>query len=67
MKSTQELMEIKSQAGIQLTDRELAIRWYHRLSGVEKLTLLDKYIPSFSPDELSDENKYWLWLKQQKL
>ena len=67
MKSTQELMEIKSQAGIQLTDRELAIRWYGRLSDVEKLTLLGKYIPSFSPDELSDENKYWLWLKQKKL
>lgn len=67
MKSTQELMEIKSQAGIQLTDKELAIRWYGRLSDFEKLTLLDKYIPSFSPDELSDENKYWLWLKQQKL
>ncbi|MCF8339710.1 MAG: hypothetical protein K9I82_01915 [Chitinophagaceae bacterium] len=67
MKSTQELIEIKSQAGIQLTDRELAVRWYGRLSDVEQLTLLDKYIPSFLPDELSDENKYWLWLKQQKL
>jgi hypothetical protein len=66
MKSTQELIEIKSKSGVQLTDRELAIRWYGRLSNAEKLTLLEEYIPSFSPEALTDENKYWLWLKQQR-
>jgi hypothetical protein len=66
MKSTQELIEIKSKSGVQLTDRELAIRWYGRLSDAEKLALLEEYIPSFSPEALTDENKYWLWLKQQR-
>ena len=67
MKSVKELIEIKTNAGAQLTDRELAIRWYSRLSNEEKVALLDEYLPSFKPDVLTDENKYWLFLAQQKL
>jgi hypothetical protein len=67
MKSVKELIEIKTNAGIQLTDRELAIRWYSRLSNEEKVALLEEYLPSFKSDLLTDENKYWLFLAQQKL
>jgi hypothetical protein len=67
MKSVKELIEIKTNAGVQLTDRELAIRWYSRLSNEEKVALLEEYLPSFKSDLLTDENKYWLFLAQQKL
>jgi hypothetical protein len=67
MKSTKELIDIKVNAGVQLTDRELAIRWYSRLTNEENLALLEEYFPSFTPDVLTDENKYWLFLAQQKL
>jgi hypothetical protein len=67
MKSVKELIEIKTNAGVQLTDRELAIRWYSRVTSEENLALLEEYFPSFTPDVLTDENKYWLFLAQQKL
>jgi hypothetical protein len=67
MKSTKELIDIKVNAGVQLTDRELAIRWYSRLTNEEKVALLEEHLPSFTPDVLTDENKYWLFLAQQKL
>jgi hypothetical protein len=67
MKSVKELIDIKVNAGVQLTDRELAVRWYSRLTNEDKLALLEKYLPSFKPDALTDENKYWLFLAQQKL
>jgi hypothetical protein len=67
MKSTKELIDIKVNAGVQLTDRELAIRWYPRLTNEEKVALLEEYLPSFTPNVLTDANKYWLFLAQQKL
>ena len=67
MKSAKELIDIKVNAGVQLTDRELAIRWYSRVNSEENLALLEEYFPSFTPDVLTDENKYWLFLAQQKL
>ena len=67
MKSAKELIDIKVNACVQLTDRELAIRWYSRLTNEENLALLEEYFPSFTPDVLTDENKYWLFLAQQKL
>jgi hypothetical protein len=67
MKSVKELIDVKANAGVQLTDRELAIRWYSRITEDTKLALLGEYLPSFTPSELTDENKYWLFLAQQKL
>ena len=67
MKSVKELIDIKVNAGVQLTDRELAVRWYSRLTNEENLALLEKYLSSFTSNELTDENKYWLFLAQQKL
>jgi hypothetical protein len=61
MKSVKELIDIKVNAGVQLTDRELAVRWYSRLTNEENLALLEKYLPSFTSNELTDENKYWLF------
>jgi hypothetical protein len=51
----------------ELTDPELAIRWYDRLEDDKKQSLLKLYLPSFKPNDLSNEDKYWLWKKQQKL
>jgi hypothetical protein len=67
MKSAKELIDIKVNAGVQLTDRELAIRWYSRLTNEENLALLEEYFTSLTPDVLTDDNKYWLVLAQQKL
>jgi hypothetical protein len=67
MKTVEELIKIKSNAGVQLTDPELAIRWYNRLEPSEKESIVSEYLPSYRPDELSNEDKYWLWRAQQKL
>jgi hypothetical protein len=65
--TVEQLIKIKSRAGVQLTDPELAIRWYNRLEPSEKESIVAEYLPSYRPDELSNEDKYWLWRAQQKL
>jgi hypothetical protein len=67
MKTIEELIKIKRDAGIQLTDPELAIRWYNRLEASKKESIVAEYLPSFKPYDLSNEDKYWLWRAQQKL
>jgi hypothetical protein len=59
------LIKIKSENGIQLTDRELAVRWWGRLSTEEKESLLKTFLPTFSIDKVDYETQYWIWLKQQ--
>lgn len=59
------LIKIKSENGIQLTDRELAVRWWSRLSTEEKESLLKTFLPTFSIDIVDYETQYWIWLKQQ--
>jgi hypothetical protein len=63
----EELIKIKSENGIQLTDRELAVRWWGRRSEEEKKVLLETYLPSYKINSVSYETMYWIWLKQQKL
>jgi hypothetical protein len=58
------LIKIKSENGIQLTDRELAVRWWGRLSTEEKESVLNTYLPNYSND-VNYETMYWIWLKQQ--
>ena len=53
------LIKIKSENGIQLTDRELAVRWWGRLSTEEK------ELPKYGIEDIDYETMYWIWLKQQ--
>jgi hypothetical protein len=61
------LIKIKSEARVQLTDRELSLRWWGRRSLVEQQEILDTYLPSQKGDSISYETIYWVWLKQQTL
>jgi hypothetical protein len=60
-----ELIKIKSDAGVQLTDRELAIRWWGRLSTTEQEEVLSNSNMVIRPIDDYDI-MYWLWLNQQK-
>jgi hypothetical protein len=53
--------------GIELSDPELAIRWWGRKNEEEKQDLLDEYLPDFKIDEMNRRDIFWLWKKQQKL
>jgi hypothetical protein len=61
-----ELIKIKSDAGVQLTDRELAIRWWGRLSTTEQEEVLSNSNMVIRPI-IDYDIMYWLWLNQQKL
>jgi len=61
------LIKIKSEIGVQLTDRELSVRWWGRLSVEEKQSILNEYLPSYNIGMMDYESVYWVWLKQQKL
>ncbi len=63
----EELIKIKSENGIQLTDRELAVRLWGRRSEEEKKVLLETYLASQEVSSVNYETMYWIWLKQQKL
>ncbi len=62
-----ELIKMKSDIGVQLTDRELAVRWWDRLSNKEQRDYLNQHLPSFSIGEIDYETQYWIWLKKQTL
>lgn len=61
------LIKIKSQTGVQLTDRELSVRWWGRLSVEEKRDILKKCLPSHDIGIMDYESIYQLWLKKQTL
>jgi hypothetical protein len=61
------LIMIKSEIGAQLTDSELAVRWWGRLSVEEKRAILKEHLPSYDIGNMNNEYVYWVWLKQQKL
>jgi hypothetical protein len=61
------LIKIKSESGLQLTDRELSVRWWGRLSIEEKQTILKENLPSHDIGIMDYESVYWVWLKRQKL
>ena len=65
--SMENLIKIKSDIGVQLTDRELSVRWWSRLSVEEKGAILKEYLPSHDIGIMDYESIYWVWLKQQKL
>jgi hypothetical protein len=60
------LIKIKSYMGVQLTNLELAVIWWDRLSVEEKQTILKKHLPSYDIGNMNNEYVYWVWLKQQE-
>jgi hypothetical protein len=62
-----ELIKIKSQTGVELSDRELSVRWWGRLSVDEKRAILNEYLPLHDISIMDNESVYLVWLKQQKL
>lgn len=62
---TENLIKIKSDAGVQLTDRELAVRWWGRLSTTEQDEVLSNYSIVIRP--IDYDIMYWLWLKKQEI
>lgn len=63
----EDLIKLKTDIGVQLTDRELSVRWWGRLSTKEKENLLETFLPTFSVDNINYETQYWIWRKQQIL
>lgn len=66
-KRMRELAGLKTENGIELSDPELAVRWWGRKNDEEKQELLNKYLPDFKIDDMNHQDIYWLWKKQQKL
>jgi hypothetical protein len=62
-----ELIKIKSQTGVELSDRELSVRWWGRLSVDEKRAILNEYLPLHDISIMDNESVYLVWLKQQKI
>jgi hypothetical protein len=60
------LIKIKSYIGVQLTNLELAVIWWDRLSVEEKQAILKKHLPSYDIGNMNNEYVYWVWLKQQE-
>jgi len=51
--------------GVELTDMELAFRWWERLPREQQQTLLNQYTPSLKIEHMFKSDIYWLWKKQQ--
>lgn len=66
-KRMQKLAGLKTESGIELSDPELAVRWWGRKEEKEKQELLNKYLPDFKIDNINHQDIFWLWKKQQKL
>lgn len=61
------LITIKVNGGVQLSDRELAVRWWGRKSIEEKMDLLKTFLPNYGIEDIDYETMYWIWLRQQNL
>lgn len=64
---TADLIKIKAESGVSLTDRELAIRWWSRLSETEQVEVITHLNLTLQLQEVTDDNAYWMWSKRQKL
>lgn len=66
--TTENLIKIKSDAGVQLTDRELAVRWWGRLSTTEQEEVIsNSKLTKLTIREIDYDTMYWLWLKKQNI
>jgi hypothetical protein len=52
---------------MELTDRELAVRWFDRKSTTEKEQEIKKAGLPIKIENLTDSDKEWIWRKQQSL
>jgi hypothetical protein len=52
---------------MELTDTELGVRWFDRRTEEEKQMLLKQYGITTEIRHLTDNDKEWIWRKQQKL
>lgn len=52
---------------MELTDRELAVRWFNRKSTSEKEQEIKKAGLAIKIENLTDSDKEWIWRKQQSL
>ena len=52
---------------MELTDKELAVRWFDRKTISEKEQLIKKTGLSIKIENLTDSDKEWIWRKQQSL
>jgi hypothetical protein len=55
-KRLQKLAGLKTENGIELSDPELAVRWWGRKNEEEKQDLLDKYLPNFKIDKMNHQD-----------
>lgn len=63
----QQLAGLLNEDNIELTDPELAVRWWGRMKDDKKQELLNKYLPKFLIKDMNNKDIYWLWKKQQSL
>lgn len=52
---------------MELTDKELAVRWWGRRTTQEQYELLNKYLGRSNFNNLSSDDKYWIWKQNQEL
>ena len=52
---------------MELTDRELAVRWFDRKSTNEKIEEIKKAGLTLKVEQVTDRDKEWIWRKQQSL
>ena len=66
-KRMQQLAGLLNEDNIELSDPELAVRWWGRMKDDKKQELLNKYLPKFLTKDMNNKDIYWLWKKQQSL
>lgn len=52
---------------MELNDKQLAVRWWSRRTTQEIQLLISKYLGGNESINLSDDDKYWIWRKNQTL
>lgn len=52
---------------MELTDKEIAVRWWDRRNTQEQYELLNKYLWRNDFNNLSNDDKYWIWKQNQTI
>lgn len=64
----EEIIKIKTECGVELSDTELAVRWWKRLSLDEKKRFVSEHLSeNYDISEMNYSDIYWLWKKKQTL
>lgn len=67
MKDTNDSINLKTNIGTELTDKELAVRWWNRLSDNIQNEYIIKEFPELIMEDLDTDTVHWIWLKKQQL